>query len=280
MPPTDTGHGPNHKEQGPTPQGQAPAHPAQAPRRLSRPGGVSIAYHKSAGRQPGLMFLGGFMSDMTGTKATALEAYARARGRAFVRFDYQGHGASSGRFEDGTIGLWAEDAIAVLDAVAEGPQILIGSSMGGWIMLLTALARPERVAGLVGIAAAPDFTEDLMWQRYPPDVRATLERDGVYQEPSEYSEEPYTITMGLIEDGRQHLLLRNPIPLACPIRLIHGQQDEAVPWRTALTIMDQVTSDDVEVTLVKAGDHRLSEPGDLARLSRVLDGLIERVGAE
>jgi len=252
--------------------------PTEPPGSLSRAGGASIAYHQVAGRKPGLMFCGGFMSDMTGTKATALEAYARRRGQAFVRFDYQGHGASSGDFKDGTIGLWSEDAITVLDEVAEGPQILIGSSMGGWIMLLAALARPERIAGLVGIAAAPDFTEDLMWDRYGPEIRETLRRDGIYQEPSDYSDEPYTITMTLIEEARQRLLLRGSIPIACPVRLIHGTADEAVPYETSLRLMEQLESDDVEVVLVKDGDHRLSEPADLTRLEGAIDALLQPPG--
>ncbi|MCG8359086.1 MAG: alpha/beta hydrolase [Kiloniellales bacterium] len=255
------------------PDEKAPA----PPQSLSRDGGMTIAYHKSSGLAPGIVFLGGFMSDMTGTKATALEAYARARGRAFLRFDYRGHGQSSGDFTEGTIGLWAEDAIAALDELTEGPQVLVGSSMGGWIMLLTALARPERVAGMVGIAAAPDFTEDLMWQRYAPEIRTTLEREGIYEEPSEYSDEPYRITMKLIEDGRRHLLLRAPIPLTCPLRLIHGTADAAVPWETSLRIMERIESEDVEVTLVKEGDHRLSEPHDLHRLEAVIDGLVEKL---
>ena len=246
---------------------------------LTRPDGATIAYHKTPGRgtgkqAPGLVFLGGFMSDMTGTKATALEAHARDRGQAFLRFDYQGHGQSSGRFEDGTIGLWAEDAIAVLDELTEGPQILIGSSMGGWIMLLAALARPERVAALVGIAAAPDFTEDLMWERYSPEIRATLERDGIYREPSAYGDAPYSITLKLIEDGRNHLLLRAPIPIRCPVRLLQGTADEAVPWQTANALMERLESGDVTATLVKDADHRLSAPGDLARLGRTLDALL------
>ncbi len=242
-----------------------------APAILARPDGSTIAYQKTPGRddvdeRPGLVFLGGFMSDMTGTKASALETFARERGRALLRFDYSGHGASSGAFADGTIGRWTEDTIAALDALTEGPQILIGSSMGGWIMLLAALARPERVAGLVGIAAAPDFTEDLIWASAGPEVRATLEREGVYHDPSDYGDEPYPITLRLIEEGRQHLLLRDRIALACPVRLIHGMRDADVPWETSLRLAEALESRDVEVTLVKDGDHRLSEPPDLVRL--------------
>ena len=258
-----------------------PFHPTP-PETLARPDGTTIAYHKTAGdktakRGPGLVFLGGFMSDMTGTKAMALEAHAKASGQDFVRFDYLGHGASSGHFEDGTIGRWAEDATAVLDEATEGPQILIGSSMGGWIMLLTALARPQRVAGLVGVAAAPDFTETLMWQEFSPDIRATLERDGVYYEPSEYSEEPYAITMELIVEGRCHLLMDRPIPITCPVRLIHGAADPDVPWKLSLELMDKLASTEVEVTLVKDAGHRLSEPEDLERLTRTVAALSERL---
>jgi len=242
-----------------------------APAILARPDGSTIAYHKTPGRdgvddRPGLVFLGGFMSDMTGTKASALEAFARERGQAFLRFDYSGHGASSGAFADGTIGRWAEDAVAALDALTEGPQILIGSSMGGWIMLLAALARPDRVAGLVGIAAAPDFTEDLIWASAGPEVRSAWERDGVYHQPSDYGDEPYPITLRLIEEGRQHLLLRDPIAIAGPVRLIHGMQDADVTWEISLRLAEALESRDVEVTLVKDGDHRLSESPDLARL--------------
>ncbi len=218
------------------------------------------------------------MSDMTGSKALCLEDFARRRGQAFLRFDYQGHGASSGRFEEGTIGLWSADAVAALDELTEGPQVLVGSSMGGWIMLLAALARPQRVAGLLGIAAAPDFTEDLMWDAYPPEVRETLEREGVYREPSDYGEEPYTITKALIDEGREHLLLRAPVPIACPVRLIHGMADPDVPWELAVRLADRLESDDVEITLVKGGGHRLSEPEDLERLGMTLARLLEHLG--
>jgi pimeloyl-ACP methyl ester carboxylesterase len=248
-----------------------------APDTLKRPDGSAIAYHKTPGSAPGIVFLGGFMSDMTGSKALFLEAFARERGQAFLRFDYQGHGASTGRFEEGTIGLWAADAVAALDALTEGPQVLVGSSMGGWIMLLAALARPQRVAGLLGIAAAPDFTEDLMWNAYSQEVRETLEREGVYREPSAYDEEPYTITKRLIDEGRGHLLLRQPIPLACPVRLIHGMADPDVPWGTSIRLAEQLESAEVEVTLVKAGGHRLSEPEDLERLGTVLTRLLVQI---
>lgn len=244
-----------------------------APARLTLEDDSIIAYHKVDGKTPGVIFLGGFMSDMTGTKATALEAHCRAQGRAFIRFDYQGHGQSSGAFRDGTIGRWRDDALAVIDQVADGPQVLVGSSMGGWIALLAALARPDRVAGLVGIAAAPDFTRDLMWASYSADERKTLETEGFLEVPTEYGDEPYIITHRLIEEGSTHLLLDQPVPLACPVRLLQGMRDEDVPWQTALRLVETLQSEDVIVTLVKSGDHRLSEPADIARLCAVVDDL-------
>jgi len=222
-----------------------------------------------------VVFLPGYRSDMTGEKATALAAFCAARGQAMLRFDYSGNGASEGAFEDGTIGAWALDALAVIDALSEGPLILVGSSMGGWIALLTALARPARVAGLVGIAAAPDFTETLMWAAMAPAERATLLRDGVLRAPSQYGE-PYAITRALIEDGRNHLLLTGPIAIDCPVRLLHGQLDPDVPWETALRIAERVTGADVRITLVKDGDHRLSRPGDLALLRETLAALLDQ----
>lgn len=258
-------------------QASQPASPDQLePDRLDIADGRSIAYHRSAGRAPGVVFLGGYASDMTGTKAVALEAHVRARGHAFLRFDYRGHGQSSGRFEDGTIGRWRDDALAALDALTEGPQILVGSSMGGWIALLLALARPDRVAGLVGIAAAPDFTEDLMWREFDDAQRATLQRDRILRLPSEYSPQPYVVTMDLIEDGRSHLLLRAPIHLRIPVRLLQGMRDPDVPYRHALTLADRLEGDDVEVRLIKDGDHRLSTPRDLAILAETVDGLLAR----
>ena len=245
-----------------------------SPDRLETADGAALAYHRTPGRAPGVVFLGGYASDMTGTKATALETHIVGRGHAFLRFDYRGHGQSSGRFEDGTIGRWRDDALAALDALTEGPQILVGSSMGGWIALLLALARPQRVAGLVGIAAAPDFTEDLMWAEFDAAQRATLQRDRVLRLPSEYSDQPTTVTMDLIEDGRRHLLLRAPIPIAAPVRLLHGMRDPDVPYRHALTIADRLAGDDVQVRLVKDGDHRLSTDRDLAILADTVDALL------
>ena len=251
---------------------------AAQPDILERPDGETIAYHATAGKSPGVMFCGGFMSDMTGNKACALEASCRALGRAYVRFDYLGHGRSSGAFVDGTIGRWADDALAVLDQVTVGPQILVGSSMGGWIMLLAALARPERVVGLVGIAAAPDFV-DLMWQSLPDEIRHRLRTDGVYYRPSAYADEPYAITMKLIEDGRRQTVLdRAPVPIHCPVRLLHGMRDPDVPWRRSLDLAAALAGDDVVVTLVKGGDHRLSEPADIARLTGVVEDLADQVG--
>ena len=247
------------------------------PEILPRPGGATIAYRRLDGKTPGVMFLGGLMSDMQGTKALELENYCRAAGRAFIRFDYQGHGESSGNFADGTIGSWAEDALAVFDECTEGSQILVGSSMGGWTMLLTALARPSRVAGMIGVAAAPDFTEDLMWNRFDDVIRGTLERDGVYYEPSEYGDEPYTITKALIEDGRKHLLLRRPIALHCPVRLLHGMRDVSVPWMTSSRIAEKLMAEDVRIFLVKDGDHRLSRDRDIARLKLTLDELLSEL---
>lgn len=238
---------------------------------------VRIAYQYTPGTGPGVMFLTGFKSDMTGGKALVLEDHCRKQGRAFLRFDYQGHGESSGKFEDGCIGEWTENAVKVLDEVAEGPQILVGSSMGGWIMLLTALKRKDRIAGLLGLAAAPDFTEDLIWSAFSGEQRAAMESDGQVEIPNCYDDEPYYITRHLIEDGRDQLLLREPIDLQVPVRLIQGMKDEDVPWETALKLSDALTTNDVEVQLVKDSGHRLSEVHDLARLTDTLDSLIEHI---
>lgn len=241
---------------------------------LTQHDGATIAYYRPAGSGPGVMFLGGFRSDMTGAKALYLEEYCRRRGQAYLRFDYFGHGASSGDAAFGTISRWAEDAIAVLDSLTDGPQVLVGSSMGGWIMLLAALASPSRVHALVGIAAAPDFTEDLVWPRLDPAQRQQLRETGAVTLPSEYDPAGYTYRLNLFEDGKRHLVMRRVIALECPVRLLHGMKDASVPWQTSLTLAERLASRDVVVTLVKDGDHRLSREPDLERLGRTLDELL------
>jgi len=254
---------------------------AAPPESLPLPDGTRLAYRRVVARagdaRPGIVFLAGFGSDMTGTKGTALAARAQERGQALLRFDYSGHGQSSGAFRDGTIGRWTADALAALDQLTSGPQILVGSSMGGWIMLLAALARPDRIAGLVGIAAAPDFTEELMWGAMPPEVRARLLADGIVHEPSQYQDAPLEITRTLIEDGRRHLLLRGAIEIRCPVRLLHGMADPDVPWKTALRLSERLATADVTVTLIKDGDHRLSREQDLQRVFAAVDEISRRI---
>jgi pimeloyl-ACP methyl ester carboxylesterase len=246
--------------------------------RLDRGDGIALAWARQEGDGPAVVFLPGFASDMRGGKATALAAACAAAGRAMVRFDYSGHGGSGGAFTDGTIGIWLADALVVIDRLTAGPLVLAGSSMGGWIALLAALARPGRVAGLVGIAAAPDFTETLMWDAMAPPERAALLRDGFLDIPSQYGP-PTRVTRALIEEGRRHLLLGAPIPLTCPVRLLHGQRDPDVPWETALRLADRLSGGDVRVTLLKDGDHRLSRPADLALLCRTILALGREDGA-
>ncbi|NQV47654.1 MAG: alpha/beta hydrolase [Rhodospirillaceae bacterium] len=244
---------------------------------LARPDGRAIAYHQSGGKLPGVVFLTGFMSDMTGTKAMAMESHCREKGRAFLRFDYTGHGQSSGNFADGTIGQWADDAVAAISELTEGPQVLVGSSMGGWIMLLAARRLKPRIVGLIGLAAAPDFTENLIDRELNDTQRQALARDGVIHVACDYGDDPYTITQALIDDGRDHLLLGGPIDIDVPVRLIQGLQDADVPWQTAIKLQEVLRSSDVEVTLVKNAGHRLSEPGDLKRLTDTLDQLLEKL---
>ena len=247
-----------------------------SPETLTRAQGATIAYHRLAGAAPGIVFIGGFHSDMSGNKALYLEDYCRRRGQAFVRFDHFGHGASSGDASMGTIGRWTEDAIAVLDSLTQGRQILVGSSMGGWIMLLTALVKPARIDALIGVAAAPDFTEDLLWPRLDAAQRRELQESGVVILPSEYDPAGYTYRLSLFEDGRRHLVMRDSIALECPVRLLHGVEDKSVPWQTSLSLAERFDSRDVIVTLVKDGDHRLSRETDLRLLGRTLDGLLTR----
>ncbi|MBR9973045.1 alpha/beta hydrolase [Magnetospirillum sp. J10] len=242
---------------------------------LTRTDGASMAYQRLEGKTPGIVFLHGFHSDMEGTKALALESLCRNQGRAFLRFDLFGHGKSSGRVEDGSVSRWADDAVAALDELTQGPQVLVGSSLGGWIALLAALRRRDRVAALVGIAAAPDFTEDLMWAEFTPEQRHDLLAQGYVIQPNCYEpENPWTVPRLLIEDGRNNLLLRDTINLFCPVRLIQGQKDADVPWQTAVKIADCLASDDVEITLIKDGDHRLSRDRDLARMTRQVEILM------
>jgi pimeloyl-ACP methyl ester carboxylesterase len=245
-----------------------------SPAILTRDDGATIAYRRRDGKTPGVVFLCGFNSDMTGTKAQALDAYCAAHDRAFLRFDYFAHGASSGDFVDATIGRFLADTLSAIDKLAEGRVVLVGSSIGGWLMILAALARPERVAGLVGLAAAPDATEDLMWQRFPFDVREAIIERGSVRIPSSYSEQGYLITRQLIDEGRAHLVMRAPIALQCPVRLLHGMEDPDVPWQTSLELADRIVGRDTHVTLIKDGDHRLSRASDLDVLLRTLTPLL------
>lgn len=229
--------------------------------------GSTLAYHLSPGAGPTIVFLPGYASDMSGSKAVAIESWARESGRACLRFDYAGCGESGGAFEDQTLTSWCDDALAVIDTLTSGPIILAGSSMGGWIMLLAALARPDRVAALVGIAAAPDFTG---WG-FTPAQKAMLQADGRLEEPSIYSPEPTVTTLGFWESGEANRLLDAPIDLPIPARLIHGQCDPDVPWEHSVTLAGLLRSDDVQTVLVKDGDHRLSRPQDIALILRAIE---------
>lgn len=232
-----------------------------------------LAWRRVSGARPTIVWFGGFKSDMTGTKAEALAAWARENGRAFLRFDYSGHGASGGRFEDFVVSDWLGDALAVIDRMAEGPLIFVGSSMGGWIATLAALQRPERLAGALFIAPAPDFTEDLMWNAMTGAERDRLLRDDRLIEQSPYSDEPTIITRSLIEDGRRHLVLGGAIGVDRPVRIIQGMADPDVPWRHALRFAECLVTDDLELTLVKAGDHRLSKTHEIRRIVELLGAL-------
>jgi len=211
---------------------------------------------------------------MTGDKATALSALCAQEGLAMLLFDYAGHGQSGGRFENGTISAWKCDALAVIDGLTKGPVLLVGSSMGGWIGVLVAMARPERIAGFIGIAAAPDFTEAMMWEAMTYEERAILMERGVLEQPSAYGE-PYTITRQLIEDGRTQLVLGGPIPITAPVRLLHGQADRDVPWEFSLKLAERIASSDVQVVLVKDGEHRMSRPQDLDLLRATILSLVK-----
>lgn len=240
--------------------------------------GNRLAYDVSPGEGPGVVFLGGFRSDMSGTKALALHDWARAEGRAFLRLDYSGHGASGGVFEAGSIGDWYADALAVIEHATEGPQVIVGSSMGGWIALLIARAHSERVAGLVTVAAAPDFTEDGYWAGFSDRERVTLFEKGRIAVPSDYGE-PYVITRHLIEEGRDHLVLRDPLPLPFPVRMLQGTRDEAVPTATALRLLEHATGPDMRLTLVAGADHRFSGEEELRLIRRSVEEVLARRAA-
>jgi pimeloyl-ACP methyl ester carboxylesterase len=241
----------------------------------------AIAVREQAGAAPGLFWLSGYKSDMKGTKAQALADWAQRQGRACLRFDYSGHGESSGSFTDGTIGRWLEDSLAVFDACCRGPQIVVGSSMGGWLALLMTLALkaraqagPASVAGMVLIAPAVDFTEELMWKKFTPAIKGEIAEKGFWERPSQYSPEPYVVTRRLIEEGRDHLLLGGLIETGCPVRILQGVEDPDVPWRHAVELASRLASDDVVLTLVKDGDHRLSRPEDIERLIAAVDEFV------
>ena len=239
-------------------------------------GGEKIAYKMSTGRKPTLIWCGGLKSDMQGGKATHLHDWAIEDGHSYIRFDYFGHGESSGPFRDGTISRWAQDTVQIIDELAKGDVILIGSSMGGWASLLAAIARPERVKALLLIAPAPDFTEKLMWASWTEEQRETLARDGTLYEPSDY-DEPYEYSRELIEDGRKNQILDAPIHFDGPVRILQGAKDDVVPWAYTRKISEIITSDDIDYTLVKDGDHSLSTPPDLDRLLRTAKELCRKI---
>ncbi|HEY9552123.1 alpha/beta fold hydrolase [Allosphingosinicella sp.] len=240
-------------------------------RHLNIGGDRSLAYRHRSGRGPTLLFLPGYMSDMEGGKATALDAWAEGQGRAMLRFDYAGCGGSEGDFGAQTLGGWRDDVLALIDEIVQGPVVLVGSSMGGWLMLLAALARPERVAGLVGIAAAPDFTS---WG-FTEDQKMTILREGRLEEPSPYGEAPYVTTRGFWESGEALRLLHSDVAIDCPVRLLHGQADTDVPWTWSLELMKRLRSADVQTVIVKDGDHRLSRESDIALLIGTVQTLLE-----
>jgi pimeloyl-ACP methyl ester carboxylesterase len=239
-------------------------------------GDVTIAYRRVPGKSPGVVFMTGYRSSMEGAKALALEAYCRASGRAYVRFDYQGHGETGGDFESLTVSTWVGDALAIVDQVTEGPQVLVGSSMGGWIMVRVALARPERVAALVGIASAPDFTETLMWDAFDTEWRMKILSGTPWRGPSAEGDSETVVTRALIEDGRRHLVLKERIPIGKPVRLLHGMADNAVPWKLSQRLLEQIDSDDATLTLIKGGGHRLSKPHELAQIVGAVDALVRQ----
>lgn len=241
------------------------------PAYFARPDGLRLAYRHSRGLGPTIVFLPGYMSDMEGGKAVALHDWARGQGRAMLRLDYAGNGASEGRFVDGTLASWRDDVLLLIDRLIEGPVVLVGSSMGGWLALLVALARPDRVAGIVGIAAAPDFTT---WGFTDAD-KALLHTEGRIEEPTPYGDQPYVTTLAFWQSGQALLLLEDDIAIDCPVRLLHGQCDPDVPWEIALRTAGRLRSSDVQTLLIKDGDHRLSRDSDIAVLIRTVVSLLD-----
>lgn len=239
---------------------------------LDRPDSTRLAHVRREGAGPGVVWLGGFKSDMDGGKALALDAACAEAGRAFVRFDYFAHGRSDGDWNEATIGRWRDDSLAVIDELTEGPQVLVGSSMGGWMALLAALARPDRVKALVLIAPAPDFTEALFWRGVPMHVREAIETEGYWDAPSPYGE-PVRYTRRLVEEGRSWLILDEGVAFAGPVRILQGWRDTDVPWSHAVKLYEALASEEVELTLIKNGDHRLSEPDDLARMIAAVEAV-------
>ena len=247
---------------------------------LLRDDNFRLAYNRVIGNVPTVVWLGGFHSDMTGTKAQVLADQAQATGGGYLRFDYFGHGASDGDFADGTITRWREDVLAVIDDLTEGPLVLVGSSMGGWLACLAAMARPERVKALVLVAPAPDFTEKLMIPNLPPKALARIAEHGSWTRPSDYDEDGYPITRTLLEDGARWSILPGPVPIDVPVRVLQGGADPDVPWTHALELANAINSDDMVFTLIKDGDHRLSRPQDLERLVATVNEARALVEAE
>lgn len=246
--------------------------------RLAYAPGIEIAYGRRHGAGPGVVFLGGFNSDMMGQKATHLSGWAAERGRAFLRLDYRGHGASSGRFQDGSIGDWLADALAAFDALTEGKQVVVGSSMGGWFAMLLAKLRPDRVAGLMLLAPAPDFPKRLVEPNLPPDARVALARDGVWLRPSRYSDSAWPFTRHLLEESvAHHVLDGDPIPVSGPVHILHGDRDQDVPWQHGLKSKDALEAEELVFHLLKGGDHRLSDPVALDIQTRILGGMLGKL---
>ena len=245
---------------------------ADTPASIACEDGIRLAFHHNPGYSPGVIFCTGFRSDMTGSKAVSLGAFCRDRGQQYTRFDYRGHGQSGGIFADSTVGDWLKDALTILDSVATGPQIVVGSSMGGWIAFLLARARPNRIAAIITVAPAVDMTQRTL-ANLPDDAKHQLGEKGVWMRPSQYEPAGYPITQKLLEEGINHNLLSDPIHFEGPVRILHGMQDDAVPWWLSLDISDALISNDVKITFVKDADHRMSRPDDIKRLLKLVDAL-------